>query len=83
LSISHGSLLAPDGAIRIGQLWRSCASSRRALKLARQIRNQYTIAYSPLNQALDGSYRTIRLTVTGSDRLVVHTRPGYRATLQD
>jgi VWFA-related protein len=54
-----------------------------AVALARQIRNQYTIAYSPLNQALDGSYRTIRLTVTGSDRLVVHTRPGYRATLQD
>jgi Ca-activated chloride channel family protein len=54
-----------------------------AVALARQIRNQYTIAYSPLNQALDGSYRTIRLTVTGSDRLVVHTRPGYRAILQD
>jgi Ca-activated chloride channel homolog len=54
-----------------------------AVALARQIRNQYTIAYSPLNQALDGSYRTIRLTVTGSDRFVVHTRPGYRATSQD
>ena len=54
-----------------------------AVALARQIRNQYTIAYSPLNQALDGSYRTIRLTVSGSDRLVVHTRPGYRATSQD
>ena len=54
-----------------------------AVALARQIRNQYTIAYSPLNQALDGSYRTIRLTVTGSAGFVVHTRPGYRATLQD
>ena len=53
-----------------------------AVALARQIRNQYTIAYSPLNQTLDGSYRTIRLTVTGSDKFVVHTRPGYRATSQ-
>jgi Ca-activated chloride channel family protein len=53
-----------------------------AIALARQIRNQYTIAYSPLNQALDGSYRTIRVTVAGSDRFVVHTRPGYRATSQ-
>jgi Ca-activated chloride channel homolog len=53
-----------------------------AIALARQIRNQYTIAYSPLNQALDGSYRTIRLTVTGPDKFVVHTRPGYRATSQ-
>ena len=54
-----------------------------AVALARQIRNQYTIAYSPLNQALDGSYRTIRLTVTGSDKFVVRTRPGYRATSHD
>ena len=49
-----------------------------ALALARQIRNQYTIAYAPLNQALDGSYRTIRLTVTGSGKFAVRTRPGYR-----
>jgi VWFA-related protein len=53
-----------------------------AIDLARQIRNQYTIAYSPLNQALDGSYRTIRLTVSGSEKFVVRTRPGYRATKQ-
>jgi Ca-activated chloride channel homolog len=54
--------------------------SATALDLAHQIRNQYTIAYAPLNQALNGSYRSIRLTVTGSDKLVAHTRPGYRAT---
>ena len=47
--------------------------------VARDIRNQYTIAYAPLNQALDGSYRTIRLTVTGPDHYTVRTRPGYRA----
>jgi Ca-activated chloride channel family protein len=48
--------------------------------LARQIRNQYTIAYAPLNQALDGSYRTIRVVAAGPERLSVRTRAGYRAT---
>jgi Ca-activated chloride channel homolog len=51
-----------------------------AVEIARQIRNQYTIAYTPLNQALDGSYRTIRVEARGPDRLVVRTRAGYRAT---
>jgi Ca-activated chloride channel family protein len=51
-----------------------------ALEIARQIRNQYTIAYAPTNQALDGTYRTIRVTVAGSEALSVRTRAGYRAT---
>jgi Ca-activated chloride channel family protein len=51
-----------------------------ALEIARQIRNQYTIAYAPLNQALDGTYRAIRVTVSGPERLTVRTRAGYRAT---
>ena len=51
-----------------------------ALDVARQIRTDYTIAYAPLNQALDGSYRTLRVTVSGPDRFVVRTRAGYRAT---
>ena len=38
-----------------------------ALEIARQIRNQYTIAYAPLNQALDGTYRAIRVAVSGPD----------------
>jgi Ca-activated chloride channel homolog len=50
------------------------------LDIARQIRNQYTIAYAPLNQALDGSYRTVRLKVAGPERLSVQTRRGYWAT---
>jgi Ca-activated chloride channel homolog len=50
-----------------------------AVDLARQIRNQYTIAYAPLNQALDGTYRTISVTASGTDHCTVHTRPGYRA----
>jgi Ca-activated chloride channel family protein len=51
-----------------------------ALDIARQIRQQYTLAYAPLNQALDGSYRAIRVTVAGSERYSVRTRAGYRAT---
>lgn len=51
-----------------------------AVDVARQIRNQYTIAYAPLDQKLDGSYRTIRVTVTGPDRYKVRTRTGYRAS---
>ena len=53
------------------------------LDIARQIRNQYTIAYAPVNQALDGSYRSIRVTATGAERYVVRTRSGYRAVTQN
>ena len=48
-------------------------------ELAREIRTQYTIAYTPTNQALDGSYRSIRLKVSGGAS--VRTRPGYWATV--
>ena len=51
-----------------------------ALEIARQIRNQYTIAYAPPNQALDGSYRTIRVAVSGPGGLSVRSRDGYRAS---
>jgi VWFA-related protein len=51
-----------------------------ALEIARQIRNQYTIAYTPVNQSLDGTYRTIRVTVSGPNGLTVRTRAGYRAS---
>jgi VWFA-related protein len=50
-----------------------------AVGLAHQIRNQYTIAYTPLNERADGSYRTIRVTASGADSYTVRTRPGYRA----
>jgi Ca-activated chloride channel homolog len=53
-----------------------------ALDIARQIRNQYTIGYTPLNQALDGSYRTIRVKVAGVERGAVRARRGYWATPQ-
>jgi VWFA-related protein len=50
-----------------------------AVDVARQIRSQYTIAYAPVNQALDGSYRTVQVTISGPERYKVRARPGYRA----
>ena len=51
-----------------------------ALEIAQKIRNQYTLAYAPVNQALDGSYRAIRVEVSGAERFSVRTRAGYRAS---
>jgi VWFA-related protein len=51
-----------------------------AVEVARDIRSQYTIAYSPSIQALDGSYRQIKVTVEAPGKPVVRTRSGYYAT---
>src|SRR3954463_15771077 len=48
-----------------------------ATQVAHDIRNQYTIAYTPTIQALDGSYRQIRVTVEAPGKPVVRTRTGY------
>lgn len=48
-------------------------------EMAEQIRKQYTLAYTSLNQALDGGYRNIRVTVAGREHYVTRTRSGYRA----
>lgn len=48
-----------------------------ALDLARQIRNQYTIAYAPPHPA-DRRYHRIKVAATGRGRLTVRTRAGYR-----
>ena len=53
---------------------------RIALQVAHDIRNQYTIAYSPTIQAMDGSFRQIKVTVSGGGRPLVRTRTGYYAT---
>ena len=51
-----------------------------AQEIAHRIRNEYTIAYTPANQALDGSYRAVRVKVTTPGGLTARTRPGYWAT---
>jgi Ca-activated chloride channel homolog len=51
-------------------------------QIARDIRNQYTVAYYPTNTARDGSYRTVQITVApqrGQNKLQVRTRTGYYA----
>ena len=51
-----------------------------AVEIAHDIRNQYTIAYTPSIQELDGSYRQIKVTVDAPGKPVVRTRSGYYAT---
>ena len=53
---------------------------RIAHQVARDIRNQYTIAYSPSNLALDGTFRQIRVIANAPNRPMVRTRTGYYAT---
>jgi Ca-activated chloride channel family protein len=53
---------------------------RIAHQVAHDLRNQYSIAYSPSNQKLDGTYRQIKVTVNGPNKPVARTRSGYYAT---
>ena len=53
---------------------------RIAHQVAHDIRNQYTIAYTPSNQTLDGTYRPIKVTVKAAGNPVARTRSGYYAT---
>ena len=52
---------------------------RIAHQVARDLRNQYTIAYSPTNTAMDGTYRQIKVIASGPNKPVVRTRSGYYA----
>lgn len=54
-------------------------AGRTALDIAHNIRNQYTLAYSPTNQVLDGMFRRILVKATGPVPLTVLTRAGYWA----
>jgi len=49
-------------------------------QVAHEIRNQYLLAYSPTNTALDGTYRKIEVKVKGFGNPNVRTRSGYYAT---
>ncbi len=48
-----------------------------AREVAHEIRNQYIIGYTPIDQSLDGKYRKIRVTVTAPGDPSVRTRAGY------
>ena len=50
-------------------------------EIAHEIRNQYTVVYSPLNDNLDGSFRKIKVELSGQYRgAIVRAKNGYYAT---
>jgi Ca-activated chloride channel family protein len=49
-------------------------------QVARDIRSQYIIQYSPTNSQLDGSFRQIKVVANAPNRPTVRTRSGYYAT---
>jgi len=48
--------------------------------IARDIRNQYTLAYTPWRPDLDGTFRKIQVVASGPAQLTVRTRSGYWAS---
>jgi VWFA-related protein len=51
-----------------------------AHQVARDIRSQYTIQYTPTDTAMDGTFRQIKITVKAPGNPTVRTRSGYYAT---
>jgi VWFA-related protein len=49
-------------------------------QVAKEIRNQYLLAYSPSNPALDGTFRKIDVKLTGFGKPTVRYRNGYYAS---
>ena len=70
---SGGASYFPDTAANVEQL---------TLQVAHDIRNQYVIAYSPLNQVLDGTFRSVKVVAAGG-KFSVRTRNGYYATPEE
>jgi VWFA-related protein len=70
-SATGGESFFPDDVSQVDRI---------AHQVARDIRNQYTIEYSPSNTAMDGAFRRIAIAVNASGKPVVRTRSGYYAT---
>ncbi len=54
-------------------------AAETARTIAHDIRNQYTLAYTPANQDLDGTFRRIQVIAEGPNQPSVRTRSGYWA----
>ncbi len=55
---------------------------RTVLEIAKEIRSQYTIAYAPSVNALDGTFRKIEVRVNAPGKPKVRTRTGYQAVAE-
>jgi Ca-activated chloride channel homolog len=53
-------------------------------QISKDLRSQYTINYYPTNERKDGSYRSVKVSVTTKDnrKLIARTRLGYTAKLE-
>ena len=51
-----------------------------ARQVARDLRSQYTLEYTPTNPAMDGTFRKIRVAVKAPGTATARTRTGYYAT---
>jgi VWFA-related protein len=51
-----------------------------AHQVAHDIRNQYTLGYTPPSRALDGAYHTVKVIANAPNHPLVRTRTGYYAT---
>ena len=68
---SGGMAFYPKSAAEVDEI---------TLQVAHEIRNQYTIGYTPIVAAMDGTFRQIKVTVTGPGHPIARTRTGYYAT---
>ncbi|MCI0693629.1 VWA domain-containing protein, partial [candidate division KSB1 bacterium] len=52
-----------------------------AAQIAKDLRTQFIVSYYPTNENRDGTYRSVRVTVSpkGTRKLVARTRQGYFA----
>ena len=62
------------------QAWDGVEADAHGREAALEMRHFYTIGYAPLDQALDGTYRKLRVVAKGQEAVRVKTRAGYRAT---
>ncbi len=67
--VSGGELFRADTLIDLPEAF---------MRIAGEMRNQYSIGYYPTNAARDGKYRKVQVKAARRD-VVVRARPGYRA----